>query len=417
MIGKNWKIFNPIFPAFRLIILLLIATGCDTEDNVDPRFERFFIKYYGEQGDQIGTDLIETADGGYLIVGTTDPDRNFEGDEDVFLVKTDILGNELWNFSIGRSKRDDGVSLVASPAGDYIVAANSTNDLGNIDVVLFRIADGGVFVDSAIFGNPLESDIVNKISMTTTGFIVAGSTTNVDIGKSDYDPITDLTDLFSIKLDNNLMEDPIWTNVLGFAGIDDGVGVFETSFGFAFIGSTDKPTPNDVQKAGVNIFSFPAGVEGLPSGLDQIFGSLDNETAQDVIKTSVNGFAVIGTTTSGTANDIYLVRLRSDLSFEDQGSIGSNFNVKGKSLAEATGGGFFVVGEADINGQSDIYLSKIATRRAIVWETTFGENSDDFVGGVHEAIDGGVLIVGTVTLETQKKIVLIKAGPNGELRP
>ena len=417
MIGKSWKIFNPVNPALRLAILLLIATGCDTEDNVDPRFERFFIKYYGEQGDQIGTDLIETADGGYLMVGTTDPDRNLEGDEDIFLVKSDILGNELWNFSIGRNNRDEGVSLVASPAGDYIVAANSINDFGNIDIVLFRIAEGGVFVDSVIFGNPLENDIVNKISATTTGFIVAGSTTDVWTGKSDFDPTTDLTDLFSIKLDNNLIEDIIWTNVWGFTGIDDGVAVFETSFGFAFIGSTDKPTPNDVQKAGANIFSFPAGVEGLPNGLDEVFGSLDNETASDVIKTSVNGFAAIGTTTSGTANNIFLVRLRSDLSFEDQGSIGSTFNVKGKSLTEATGGGFFVVGEADNNGQTDIYLSKISANRAIEWETTFGENSDDFVGGVHEAVDGGGLIVGTVTLETQKKVVLIKAGPNGALRP
>ena len=43
----------------RIFILTLLAlAACDTSNNVDPVFERYFITYYGTEGDQEGVDML-----------------------------------------------------------------------------------------------------------------------------------------------------------------------------------------------------------------------------------------------------------------------------------------------------------------------------------------------------------------------
>ena len=52
-------------------LLMLTYAACDTAGNVDPVFERTFIKYYGTEGDQYAADLIVNDDGTLLILGNS----------------------------------------------------------------------------------------------------------------------------------------------------------------------------------------------------------------------------------------------------------------------------------------------------------------------------------------------------------
>jgi len=218
-------------------------------------------------------------------------------------------------------------------------------------------------------------------------------------------------------LDNSLNENLLWTKIYGFPGIDRGISLVEKpNGGFLFFGTTNR-TSGDIRKSGNTLFSFPADDFGQPSGKIEQYGTLFEETASDVITNSVGGIIMIGSTidasVSPPSNDIFIVQIRSDNSFEAEGKIGSLQNVIGKSLFQSVDGGYILLG----NSNQDIYLGKISNSRQIIWEVTYGGNGNDVAGNVVQLTDGGIVLVGTVNLETQNKMALIKTGPEGKLIP
>lgn len=79
-----------------------------------------------------GTDVNVTNDGGFIISGGTN-DTPGNG-TDVFLIKTDSLGNEQWNKQYGGT--DSGLSTQQTNDGGFIVCGNTySNPYGEIYVV------------------------------------------------------------------------------------------------------------------------------------------------------------------------------------------------------------------------------------------------------------------------------------------
>ena len=102
---------------------------------------------YGGAGSESAMALIKTSDGGYAIGGSFDP--NYEdpfGDRDLWVVKTDSYGNMEWNRTYSDSplnscsdlvETNDGGYLLAGGTGRYLVEANiwiiKTDELGNME--------------------------------------------------------------------------------------------------------------------------------------------------------------------------------------------------------------------------------------------------------------------------------------------
>ena len=102
--------------------LLLLLTGtlyfsCDTEDTVEPNFEDYFVKYYGEEGNQQGVD-IEVLSDGYLLVGNT---RRTAGQSGIFIVRTDLQGNRI---SYGTLQKPDADLVAVDASGQVSGKAN-----------------------------------------------------------------------------------------------------------------------------------------------------------------------------------------------------------------------------------------------------------------------------------------------------
>ncbi|RJP76691.1 MAG: T9SS C-terminal target domain-containing protein [Candidatus Zixiibacteriota bacterium] len=86
----------------------------------DPAGNQTWAQTFGDVQWDCAHDVIQTADGGYAFTGYT----IIPGDlwYEVYVVKTDPSGNEVWSMHHGLSQYDMGYSLQQTTDGGYIVA-------------------------------------------------------------------------------------------------------------------------------------------------------------------------------------------------------------------------------------------------------------------------------------------------------
>jgi len=80
-------------------------------------------KVYGSNRDDIPSHIEQTLDNGFIIVGGT---KSYgAGDGDVWLIKTDENGNEIWNKTYGGQYEDLGYYVEQTRDGGYIISGHT----------------------------------------------------------------------------------------------------------------------------------------------------------------------------------------------------------------------------------------------------------------------------------------------------
>ncbi len=75
---------------------------------------------YGGTDQDYGQYIAQTSDDGYIITGSTESYGN-PGVNDVWLIKTDANGEEEWNQTYGGTRNDKGNSVLQTSDGGYII--------------------------------------------------------------------------------------------------------------------------------------------------------------------------------------------------------------------------------------------------------------------------------------------------------
>jgi len=100
-------------------------------------------KTFGGSSNEEGYDVIATSDGGFLLIGYS---WSYGNSQQVFAVKTDFHGNVLWQNTYGGSNWDVGNAVIEVSGGGYIIAGYSNSpgiSSGNTDVYLIKIDNSG----------------------------------------------------------------------------------------------------------------------------------------------------------------------------------------------------------------------------------------------------------------------------------
>jgi hypothetical protein len=189
---------------------------------IDPNGDTAWTRTFGGTNEDYGYGgfgVQQTTDSGYVIVGTTN--SYGAGMYDVYLIKTDENGDTLWTKVLGGSDYDEGVSVQQTSDGGYIVTGFTRSfGGGNRDVYLIKTDAMGDTVWTRCYGGA-NDDVGNSVRQTSDdGYIIAGYTSSFGSGR---------TDVWLIKTDSS--GDTMWTRCYGGGNEDEGYSVRQTTDG------------------------------------------------------------------------------------------------------------------------------------------------------------------------------------------
>jgi hypothetical protein len=263
-------------------------------------------KTYGGAGGDISWSSCQTMDGGYIIVGQIDTQG--ENEADVGVVKTDRDGNEIWFRTYGGTYYDVGHGILQTSDGGYIIVANTVEDIektGLLVPVVWLIktdSDGDVLWDEK-YGN--QTSLVSSMSVSPCqdgGFIIVGSIVK------DMENLS--SDIWLLKINSN--GDVQWDKSFDGMENDSGMSVFQTSdAGFVVTGSVGSDfLPQNISNIG-DAFLMKTDTFGKEKWT-MTFGGMGNDTGWTVKQTNDNGFIIVGYTDSyGIGDyDVWLIKTK-----------------------------------------------------------------------------------------------------------
>jgi hypothetical protein len=151
-----------------------------------------WFKVYDNNGkkEETGMSVLETADNGFMVCGTT-VDAG-QGADDIFLFKTNKSGDILWSKTFGGPKIDIAKFMQKLSGGGYVITGTTNSfGMGSNDAFLMKVDDNGQVVWFKTYGSNLF-EMASCVAIADDGFAMAGF--NINSG---------VVDGFCVKTDKN----------------------------------------------------------------------------------------------------------------------------------------------------------------------------------------------------------------------
>ena len=402
---------------------------------------------FGGLDSDLLTSVIQLADGGFLFGGYSDSDITgnkskhlYVGSHtDYWLVKTDALGNIIWDKVLGGSENEIITSMTETAGQNLLIAGYSIspssfdkleptqgledywileldnsgktlweNDLGGIlnerPYAIGNTQDGGFFV-LGYSASLISGDKTEVGSGSIDGWMLKFNPSNCISGPYyfdfDMDNAGDVTTAFNaceltyLYVENSIDCNPLHSNQNPLApevcdGIDNNCD-----------GLIDE------------------GIFGCNPGPDVIWqntiGGVESDNIADIHPTSDGGYILIAgsdsdisgdkNANSNGAIDYWIVKLDAIGNITWQKTIGGSGNDWPKCISQTTDGGYIAGGysssgisgdknEASLGGD-DFWIIKLDALGNIEWQNTIGGNSTDLLNDLNQTLDGGFIAGGS----------------------
>lgn len=350
----------------------------DIEGKFNESFDFWFLKFnefnelewqktYGGSDDERASDLIQTNDGGYAVIGKS---KSEDGDvsenagyEDFWIIKLDSYGSILWQKSFGYSGVDTPNSIIQTNDQGYLITGvldvSASNGQGSrLSSVQARHAGGDYWVIklnssgnkewSNYYGGTFTDTAYDTVQTNDNGYIIVGSSDSIDVdisnNKGNYD-------FWIIKISE--FGDLIWEKSFGGDQVDEARAISQMADGnYLVVGDTRSSNLDISQNNGAaDLWVIKISSDGSLLW-EKTLGGSNFDVARSISKTQQNDFLIAGSSRSSD--------------------------------------GIFI----NNNGQNDALLLKINSNGYLQWQKTIGGPEIDFFYGAEELTDGSIVAVG-----------------------
>ena len=361
---------------------------------------------FGGSGNDEATCIRETADGGYVAAGRTS--STGKGKNDVWVIRMDQNGKELWNKTYGGAGSDAADFIEQTSDGGYILTGQTDSfGKGKGDAWVMRLDQGGNMLWNKTFGGASTDEGMAVHQVEDGGYILAGYTFSEGKGMSDA---------WVVRLDRDGKE--IWDKTFGGPSYDGATSVQATpDGGYVLVGST---------------FSFGKGMsDALVIRLDKggkelwrkTFGADGNDRAMAVLRTTEGGFIFAGQTqaAAGQNEDLWVVKLDSEGNEAWSKTFGGKSEDRATDIQAVGNEGWIVAGYTKSigKGEGDAWLLRLDPEGNKLWDKTFGGRSRDNAAFCQPTGDGGYILAGSTASFGKGKTDawIIKLDAEGNLEP
>jgi hypothetical protein len=341
-----------------------------------------WTKTYGGVSEEWGHFVQQTSDFGYIIAGGTE--SYGAGSTDIYLIKTDYLGNTLWTKTYGGPNADIAYSVQQTNDGGYvIVGLTYSYGAGGSDVWLIKTNASGNVVWTKTYGGSNNEQGYSVKQTTDGGYIISGT------DAYDFSPYDDV---YIIK--TNSSGDILWTTTWNRpdANNDDRGGEIQLTDdgGYIMVGHSYNYNGNGIKVTLLKLNSSGTIEWWKAHGIEQ------DQRGSSVLQTDDGGY--IFSAYTGLANpDFWLVKTDSagDILWTKRFG-GPSDEYPGQIMCKTADGGYVIVGYTASfgSGGNDVWLVKTDQSGNEMWNLPIGSSGDDRGVSVQQSVDGGFIITG-----------------------
>ena len=389
-----------------LSVLFLIYWGCEDSIDDEKSITKSFTTLFGGNQEDLGFSVQQTTEGGYIITGYTWSYGN--GEEDIWLIKTDSQGNEEWNQTYGGNEDDKGFSVQQTTDGGYIVTGfTDSYGSGEFDIWLVKTDSQGNEEWNQTIGGTEDDEGFSVQQTTDGGYIIIGYTLSFGNGEED---------IWLIKTDSQGNQE--WNQTFGGSEDDYGYSVKQTTDGGYIITGY----LSNIENNSYDVWLIKTDSQGNEEW-NQTFGGDEDDYGYFVKQTTDGGYIITGGTQSfgNGEQDVWLIKTNSQGNEEWNQTFGGTDGESSFSVQQTTDGGYIITGGTRSygRGSSDVWLIKTDGQGNEEWNQTLGGSYNDFGYSVDQTTDGGYIITGGIESPVYGRydICLIKTDSEGTTEP
>ncbi|MBK9456410.1 MAG: T9SS type A sorting domain-containing protein [Bacteroidetes bacterium] len=402
---------------------------------------------FGGLDSDLLTSVIQLADGGFLFGGYSDSDITgnkskhlYVGSHtDYWLVKTDALGNIIWDKVLGGSENEIITSMTETAGQNLLIAGYSISpssfdkleptqgledywilELDNSGKTLWENDLGGILNERPYaIGNTQDGGF---FVLGYSASLISGDKTEVGSGSIDgwmlkFNPSNCISGPYYFDFDMDNTGDV----TTAFNACELTYLYVENSTDCNPLNSNQNPLAPEVCDGIDNNCDglIDEGIFGCNPGPDVIWqntiGGVESDNIADIHPTSDGGYILIAgsdSDISGDKNanskgaiDYWIVKLDAIGNITWQKTIGGSGNDWPKCISQTTDGGYIAGGysssgisgdknEASLGGD-DFWIIKLDALGNIEWQNTIGGNSTDLLNDINQTLDGGFIAGGS----------------------
>jgi hypothetical protein len=330
------------------------------------------MKTYGGDGYDWGSSLTMTADGEFVITGSTT--SNGYGDNTVYVAKIDPAGTQIWYKWVGGWGEENGEQVVFSPDSTLVVIGGTTSfdlitghkidpnqgiPIDDQNFYLIKLNPDGIVLWEKPYGDTLFAEMGTGLVALEDGYLLAGYQSRAGT----------LDNFFYVRTD--LDGDTIWQRSFITTTLDRPESVTITSDGgFVTAGWTGNSNQSKVDPFFVKIDDQGKLVWEKSHG-----DTLMNEKVFSVVKAGNGDFIAAGVAQPSSSDDpvdgvLYVIRIDSDGALVWEHTYEQSGINEGRAVLEDQNGFVFVCGQDA--ARNAIQITKLAGNGDFIWSDSTG---------------------------------------------
>lgn len=408
--------------AITLLFVIAVYTA-----NAQPLLS--WQKSYGGSDHEYTWKTIPITGGGYAFVGFSDSNdgdvSGNHGNTDLWVAKIDASGTIVWSYLYGGTEDEEGTDIIQTQDGGFMVVGWTDSQDGDVtghlgtygsDFWLLKITSAGALTWAKCYGGTSDDDASAIVESQTGNYYISGTTYSYD-GDVSGNHGTYETDFWVIKV--NAAGTLLSQKCVGGSEYEEGINMTLTNDnGCALIGRSYS-TDGDVS-------GYHAGSDMMVAKLDSsfniswanCFGGSETEEGNSIVQLADNSFAALGYTSthnngdvtghhgSQGSDDFWLVKINTNGTLNWEKCYGGDGDDQANGLVKTLDGGYVMTGltnsvNGDVAGfhnggffEPDFWVAKTDASGTFQWQRCCGGSGQDEAFNVFEEGSGTYVVTG-----------------------